>query len=260
MRVSKLLLLVVLAACGSEPRSPDAPVVNESLSTSEHETLLSTTIFFGHQSVGRDLLAGMVECLPELRVVRGIDGAIVEGPVLIESSIGRNGDPRSKDQAFLDAVSQLPEGSLALYKYCYVDMGADTDPDSLYAAYTRTLQRAADRGVNVVAVTMPLTTVAPTWKYGLKRLTGRVTDRELNLRRERFNRRLRESSHPWPLIDLARLEATAPDGSMRTVSYHGVAVPVLAAEYTSDGSHLDQRGRQFVAPRFLRDLARAIES
>lgn len=259
MRASSLLLLLALMACGSQAQAPDLPDVSESLSVSEHETLQTATIFFGHQSIGRNLLAGMAEVLPELRVVRGVDGASVEGPVLIESALGQNGDPRSKDQAFLDALVHLPPGSVALYKYCYVDMGVDTDPDSLHAHYTRTLQRAAHQDVRVVAVTMPLTAVAPAWKYWLKHLTGRVTDRELNLRRERFNQLLRESSHPWPLVDLARFEATRPDGSSCTVSYRGVKVPVLASEYTSDGSHLDARGQRQVAPRFFRGLARAIE-
>lgn len=259
MRASSLLLLLALVACGSGSRTTDPPDVSESLSASEHETLKTTTIFFGHQSVGRNLLAGMAGVLPELRVVRGVDGANVEGPVLIESALGHNGDPRSKDQAFLDAVALLPPGSVALYKYCYADMVADTNPDSLHACYTRTLQRAADQGVRVVAVTMPLTTVAPAWKYWLKQLSGRIPDRELNLRRERFNQRLRESSLPWPLVDLAQFEATAPDGRLCTVSYHGAAVPVLASEYTSDGSHLDARGQRRVAPRFFRSLARAIE-
>lgn len=254
------LLLVILSGCGAEQESSDPRIPIETLSASEHEILETATIYFGHQSVGRNLLDGMAEVSPGLKIVSGVDGAVAGGPMLIESSIGRNGDPGSKDQAFLDAVDQLPPAVVALYKYCYADLGADSDPDSLHAQYARTLTRAADRGLRVVAVTVPLTGVAPAWKYWIKRLTGRVTDRELNARRERFNRLLRESSHPWPLIDLARMECTAPDGTLRTISYGGRAVPMLAPEFTTDGSHLDARGRRVVAARFLRELARVIAS
>lgn len=257
---SPLLLLLVLLGCSSEPESPDPRFPGATLSASEQATLETATIFFGHQSVGRNLLEGMAEILPGLRVVHGVDGPLAGGPMLLESSLGRNGDPRSKDRAFLDVADHLRSGTVALYKYCYADMGADTDPDSLHAGYARTLARAADRGLRVVAVTMPLTTAGPPWKYWLERLLGRTTDRELNARRDRFNRLLRESSHPWPLVDLARFESTAPDGTRSVVSFRGGAVPVLSSEFTADGSHLDARGRRVVAARFLRDLARAIDS
>ena len=256
----RFCLLVLLLSTGCTGGEPELPAATRAvaLSTADLSMLQSSRIFFGHQSVGRDVLAGVAETAPGLRVVTTTDPAGIEGPALFEAAIGTNGDPRSKDRAFLEAVSNLGPGDVALYKYCYVDMLGGTDPDSLFAHYQRTLAMADQRGVRTVAITMPLTTVGPAWKRAIKRVLGKVTDTELNAKRHRFNELLRQTSSGRPLIDLARLEATLEDGSLQTTSFGGHSLEILASEYTDDGAHLNERGRRHVAPPFLRALADAI--
>ena len=121
-----------------------------------------------------------------------------------------------------------------------------------------TLDAAERSGVRTVAITMPLTTVAPAWKRWIKQVLGKTTDLELNAKRQRFNELLRQSGTAWPLIDLARLEATLEDGSSRTASFESRTLGILASEYTDDGAHLNDRGRRHVAPLFLQALSHAI--
>lgn len=256
MRNFCLLVCAMILACGEAGIPADRAVEP---SPSEVATLGSTRIFFGHQSVGRNVLSGIAEVAPSLRVIRADDPAALEEGGLVEASIGRNGDPASKDRAFLEATARLGPGDVALYKYCYVDMSPDSDPDSLAARYERTLAEVATRGVRTVAVTMPLTTVAPAWKRWLKQALGRPTDRELNALRQRFNDHLRRGGDR-PLVDLARLEATGPDGKVRSVTVEGQTVEVLVEAYTDDGSHLNARGRRHVASHFLRALAHALSA
>ena len=258
MRRLCLLLLLLPGGCTSGEKDPAGIEGNQSLSVEERSTMQTTRIFFGHQSVGRDILAGIAEFEPELRVVSTADPGRIEGPALIEASIGRNGDPRSKDHAFLEAASKLGPGDVATYKYCYADMLAETDPDSLFAQYQGTLDSAARSGVRTIAITMPLTTVAPTWKRWIKQVLGKTTDLQLNAKRQQFNELLRQANTDRPLIDLARLESTAEDGSSRTVSFANQTVETLASEYTDDGAHLNDRGRRHVAPAFLQALSGAI--
>jgi hypothetical protein len=256
MRQVCLLLLLLSGGCTSGEKDPAGIEGNQSLSVEERSAMQTTRIFFGHQSVGRDILAGITEFEPELRVVTAADPGRIEGPALIEASIGRNGDPRSKDHAFLEAASKLGPDDVATYKYCYADMLAETDPDSLFAQYQGTLDTAARSGVRTIAITMPLTTVAPAWKRWIKQVLGKTTDLELNAKRQRFNELLRQSGTDRPLIDLARLESTLEDGIQRTASFKGQTLGILASEYTNDGAHLNDRGRRQVAPQFLRALSR----
>ena len=252
-------LLIVLLATGCDSREPAPPPTQQTGGTIVigETTLLSTRIFFGHQSVGRDILAGISGLAPELPITNAAAG--VDGPALIEANIGENGDAGSKDRAFLEAVRALDPGQVAIYKYCYVDMSADTDPDALFADYQGTLTVASATGVRAIPVTMPITTVAPSWKRGIKQLLGKPTDLELNARRQHFNELLREAYADGPLIDLARFEATREDGSIRTAPFNGQPVEVLVAAYTDDGAHLNSRGRRWVAARFLESLSNAID-
>src|SRR5205085_12594035 len=60
-----------------------------------------------------------------------------------------------------------------------------------------------------------------------------------------------------PIFDLARVESTAPDGKLVTVTWEGVTAPAMAAQYTEDGGHLNALGRARAAREFIAVLARA---
>jgi hypothetical protein len=253
------LAILLFLGCSSDKMPATTMTEDAPLTPAELSALRSARVFFGHQSVGSNLLAGIEPLVPDLRIVTLDDSTDIEGAALFEASIGRNGDPQSKDRAFLETVLRLQPGDVALYKYCFADMRVGTDTDSLFTRYEHTLNLAARQGVTVVAVTMPLTTVAPAWKRWVKKALGKPTDAELNTKREHFNALVRQASATRPLIDLARLESTLEDGNRRSISYGGRSVAILASEYTDDGAHLNERGRRHVAKLFLRALAAAID-
>ncbi|RKZ12677.1 hypothetical protein DRQ53_14480 [bacterium] len=248
MHLLSLILVCLVAGCAAGDPANTAGEADV-MDANDRETLLSSRVLFGHQSVGQDVLAGMAEVVPGLGIVKVSEWEGGDGPVLVDAMIGANGDPKSKDRAFLELVDRLKPGDVALYKYCYIDMAADTDPDALCAAYERTLDEADARGVRTVAVTMPVTTVAPVAKRWLKRLLGRTTDTELNQLRQRFNERLRGSVSQRPLIDLAGMEAAPADAD---------ALQILRADFTHDGAHLNPHGQRTVATQFGAALAAAI--
>lgn len=233
--------------------SPPPPA----LSPEGRECISSHRIFFGHQSVGADLLAGIRELAPELILEETKEPAALGGPLLAHMRVGQNGDPASKDAAFLEATASLGEGDIAFYKYCYLDMTPSTDPDDLHANYMGSLRAARERGIHVFAVTMPITSVAPAWKRLLKSALGKTTELEMNARRLRFNQLLRESG--FPLLDLARFESTLEDGSRSTRTHDAEEIEILPAVYTDDGSHLNERGRRHVAAQLIRALAAGID-
>ena len=261
-------LCSVLAACvdaSSDAAPPERMVKVASLSSEQREALAARRIFFGHQSVGGNLVAGLRDLMAQdstlrLRIVHSAEPWTVDGPALMESEIGVNGDPASKSRAFSLAVSRGLDqpGSIAFHKYCYIDVDADTDPDALFADYRRTMRKLRTEHplVQFVHVTMPLTAqVESPLKLLVKRLVGRRTEVALNQKRNRFNRLLRaEYAGKEPVFDLAALESTHLDGERAFVRYGGERVYVLAKEHTSDGGHLTPAARRMIGMRLLEFL------
>ena len=148
---------------------------------------------------------------------------------------------------------------IALLKFCFVDVTGKTDVEGLVAEYGSTINTLKKRypKVTYVHITVPLMTVQTGPKAWIKKLIGRPIDGyEDNIGRGGYNRRLRsEYGTKDPLFDLAALESTFPDGRRCTFSAGGKAYEALVPEYTDDGGHLNQKGRRWVAERFLVFLA-----
>lgn len=224
------------------------------------QALAHRRVYFGHQSVGFDILAGVeaiARQLPqlELRIDEGDAAALQGKPGLAQSTIGSNGDPDAKLRDFAaKAQAAGPDGvDIAVMKFCYVDVSRHTDVEQLFASYRDTmaaLQQAMPK-TTLVYCTVPLRTQRATWKERIKRLLGRG-DTADNRRREAFNARVRaEYGGKRPLFDIAAAESTLPDGT----KVQNEGVPCMAAAYSTDGGHLNDVGRRALGREFLRVLA-----
>ena len=268
LRAVALAACAVLLACGSEQTvqmntlamaEPAAP------SAAQWERLATKRIFFGHQSVGANILDGVRDLMAEdstlrLNLVRSPAPSSVAGPALIEAFVGENGNPSSKGNGFAADLAQGmgAEGGIALYKYCYLDMQPGADPAALFAMYRANMDSLAARHpeVTFVHVTMPLTTTGSAPKQLLKKLMGKATTTDLNAGRNRYNAMLRETyGRKAPVFDLAEIESTRADGSRSFVTRGGQTIYTLAPEWTDDGGHLNAAGRKRVARAFLAYLA-----
>lgn len=227
--------------------------------------LESRRIFFGHQSVGANIIAGVQEILAtdtalKLRIVHSAAPATVAGPAFIEAPVGRNGDPRSKTAAFTamldDGIGR--EGGIVLHKYCYVDFDASTDVKALFEAYRADIARlhVEHPELTIVHVTTPLTVAGSFRADLLARVRRRPTATAANARRSEFNALLRHTYEGRePIFDLAAIESTHHDGARSYDIVGGDTVYSLAREYTSDGGHLNALGRRIAASRLLELLA-----
>lgn len=235
-----------------------------SITPDRWRALAGRRIFFGHQSVGRDLMLGVheiIEAHPEigLRLVESIEPEQVEGPALIDGRIGRNREPASKSEAFDQILARgLGANAIALYKFCYVDVGAQTDVEALFDAYIEQVRRITRRypDITLLHVTIPLKTAPPRFQEWMRRLRGGTPEATLNSRRHRFNERMREQFGDFGTVfDLARLESTRADGSRAYSRLGSQRVEMLAPEWTYDGGHLNERARRSMAEQFLIMLA-----
>jgi hypothetical protein len=226
-----------------------------------------TGVFFGHQSVGMNVLYGV----PGIYAAHGMTAPPIEqdaarpgpgGGFLGHSFIGENEQPLLKIADF-DAKMRSGIGQqvdVAMMKLCYIDIMSDTDVTALFARYRETVAALARDFAKVifVHVTVPLTTE----QGSLSRLKGLLTgSRRLgpgeNAARERVNDLIRREYAADHLFDLAAGESTAPDGSRVMGTYQGQRYYQLYEAYASDSGHLNGAGARAAAAAWLKAIAHA---
>ncbi len=228
-----------------------------------------TRIFFGHQSVGQNIVDGILELKQELNDTSlFVDELTGERQFpefyFVHKKIGQNKDPESKCRAFREIIEQqLSKNNLqiAFFKFCYVDITKDDDPQQIFDEYRKTIEYLKERfpQIRFVHVTVPLVAKARGKKAWLKRKLGILDKRELgNIKRFQFNQLLKKHFANDPIFDLAGLESTHADGSRATFKKDGKTYYYLADEYTTDGGHLNRTGRKRVASALIKFLADVI--
>ena len=267
-RPRNLLVLSVLflSGCGKEADtnmtvSTIAPVSEQGL-----QNVAKKKIFFGHQSVGYDIIQGVGDVLKQnsaagMKLVESADPGVFTAPLLAHARVGRNSDPESKIREFSERVrAGIGErADVVTFKFCYADFEKTTNSAQVFEAYRAAMAELSKAYPNTrfVHITVPLKATSRGWKTHIKNLLGRphpfIAD---NVRRDEFNEMMRkEYTGRQPLFDLAAVEATRADGGVSFDKSGGKAVPSLVNEYTYDSGHLNERGRKYVAERFLALLA-----
>jgi hypothetical protein len=264
-----------LAAVLALETSPGGPVLDagsidltplDRVPAAVWDSLSKKRIYFGHMSVGYDVIAGVEEIRkrkPEVRLefVETDDLARIEGPAFVHSRVGRNEDPSAKIADFERRMTSpgSERVDIAFVKLCYADVGAATPVAELFAESESALSRleAARPRTKFVRVSVPLTARPSGLKATLKRLAGRGPDHDADNRaREAFNGLVRSRCRGnLPLFDIAAAESRLPDGTDVAATVGGAAIPSLAPGYTTDGGHLNGAGRLVAARDMLLVLA-----
>lgn len=226
-----------------------------------------TKVFFGHQSVGTNVLGGV----PGVYVANGMAAPPIEesnggsgthGRYISHAFIGDNENPSLKIQDFDEKMRSGigQQVDVAMMKLCYVDITSDTDVDALFAMYCNyiaSLERDFPK-VTFVHVTVPLITEPGRLSKLKTRLTGssRYGPAE-NWSRERLNALIRRKYQGGHLFDLAAVESTAPDGGRAVGRYKGKQYYRLYDGYASDSGHLNSEGARIAATEWLKAIAHA---
>jgi hypothetical protein len=231
--------------------------------------LAEKRIFFGHQSVGYNIIDGMINILDEynnikLNIVETDKAAKFDGPIFAHSRVGRNTDPASKITSFINIMDSGVGNKvdIAFFKFCYVDIMLDSDPQKIFGIYSAAIDDLKERypRIRFMHVTVPLCS-APVRaerkiKENIKLLFGIPGLLEDNVNRNLYNRLLNETfSETEPVFDLAWLESVNPDGFRSYVNKGSEKVFFLSPQYTNDGGHLKQECRKRIAEQLLIILA-----
>ena len=256
----------LLAACGGgEMKGPRDPAALDAALRS----LSDKRLFFGHQSVGQELMAGVQDLVRD----RGVGPAVAvwqpDAPLapgtIAHAMNGKNKEPLTKIRAFEETMTGPLRGQadIAFFKFCYVDIQDSTDVEGLFREYEASMDRvaAANPQTRFLHVTSPVTELEGGFKGTLKRVLGkRLEGFEENYHRERFSDLVRARYGPdGSVFDIAAFESSRPDGGKNTYERNGQAVPALIAAYSYDGKHLNEPGRRLVAEGLVESLARLSE-
>jgi hypothetical protein len=220
------------------------------------DSLAAKRIFFGHQSVGQNIIDGIKSVMDgypavRLNIHQTSNPGDMGNAVFAHSPIGLNMDPKSKIDDFRtileSGVGQIID--VAIFKFCFVDINRNTDVESLFNYYDKiitTLEHTYPR-VRIITFTVPLTNMPTGIKPLIKRTLGVMPRyKEDNKKRNIFNERLR-TRFGKSVFDIAEAEATLTEGKKASFRDGNKTYDLLNLTYTSDGGHLNMLGRQIVA-------------
>jgi hypothetical protein len=234
-------------------------------------TVRKGRILFSHHSVGANIIMGVKRLDAEvpggnhIRVSSLEEAATSKGSMLIHFSGGQNGEPKTKIDSFAATIrgEARLKPDLAFMKFCYVDFNPRTDVGELFNYYRNTIGalKREHPEIRFAHVAVPLTVKPTGLKARIYRLIGReVWEDAANVRRAEFNRLLKENFGADSVFDLARVEASAPDGLLTTFEQGGQAYLSLYPGYAeNDGEHLNTTGQQVAGAAIIQFMAERLK-
>ncbi|MBK8010411.1 MAG: SGNH/GDSL hydrolase family protein [Deltaproteobacteria bacterium] len=209
-----------------------AAALFDALTPEQKARIQQKKVFFGHQSVGDNIIEG----------TRALGFTFEEAstkddyaqPKLGHGHIPENGDPMRKMASFEAAVNAIGVADVAAMKLCWIDFASNSDVAEMQSTYVSTINEliAKNPGTVFVHVTPPLTTNEP----------------GLNRARIAFGQWMKNSYGSIAVVfDLAEAISTRPDGS----ACEDGGARRLCPEYASDAGHLNALGQERAAKAFL---------
>jgi len=265
-------IIAAIAVISSERTHVSTQKLNlqdiKTVSDEQWQQLAGRKLFFGHMSVGYNMLDGIKAVMAEndkikLNIVETADPQQFTAPVFAHAKLGHNTNPLAKLESFRTLMDSVgPVADLAIFKFCYIDVNRNTDAAALFASYRKTISdlQAKYPSVRFIHMTVPLTSQPVGLKKQVKGLIKSVIGRpgpdDDNAKRNEYNQLLKaEYASAGTVFDLAAVESALPDGRTCFIRKGDAEVPVMAKAYTTDGGHLNAAGAQHVAAQLLATLA-----
>lgn len=269
-------LTVVILILAISPLQADTGTMKYEKEADFLQPLVGSNIYFGHQSVGQNIIEGIQDILNQTLDVKlqlielgePLSSPQVKGHI-IHSAVGENTKPLSKCEDFNQIIRHKLADiiDVAMLKFCYIDINENTDVNTLFEQYRFVMDKLIEDfpQITFIHITTPLrhseTGIGIWLREQLGKFTGKPNRSKLaNIKRNEFNDLLKSYYAGSPIFDLAKSMSTARDGTSNTFTYMGSqAYPHLLAEFTHDGGHLNTIGRRKVAEDFLHTLVSFIE-
>ncbi|MCK4708457.1 MAG: hypothetical protein KAU21_07555, partial [Gammaproteobacteria bacterium] len=258
-----VLSVILLSSCADEEivmEKTDLASISD-VTDEAWESLAKKKIYFGHQSVGENIIDGVLDVMKSNQAIslnfkEDIDKTSQSSPMFLHSSIGKNGDPIGK---ILDFKNKINNGlgdsvDIAFAKLCFWDIHGDTDVEKIFDTYKSTVTdlKSVYPETHFMHLTVPLMSHSDGIIDRLKRLIKEDNDDLANIKRNELNQLLvSEYKGKEPLFDIAKFESTYRDGKRSFFMKDGNKYYYLPDVYTNDGGHLNKIGRKHVAEQML---------
>jgi hypothetical protein len=238
------------------------------IDTTLWKKLSQKKIYFGHKSVGNNIMAGIKDLLNEntkikLNVVETDNSSDFNVGIFAHSKAGENSNPDSKINAFSKIMENGigSQADIAFFKFCFVDIKSKTDIERLFNYYKDTMQKLRGKypDTTFVHVTVPLTQLITNYKTWIKILIRKkeIWEYDNIVVQNRYNDLIRkEYKGKEPIFDLAEIESTYFNGKRSSFTRNGKIYYSLVPNFTNDGGHLNEKGRKLVAEQLLILLAK----
>ena len=112
------------------------------------EKLSQKKTYFGHQSVGFNIMDGVLDLMKEyptikLNIVETHDIDDFKSGILAHSRVGANQDPQSKIDEFSKFIEQGigSKANAAALKFCYGDINGETDVTQVFNDYNNEVEK-----------------------------------------------------------------------------------------------------------------------
>lgn len=246
------------ASSGGGTASPGGAIYDAStlarestLSSADFTLFREHRYYFGHQSVGANLMTGLgalgdADARYKISVQWAYQAvSAFQGPGMFDKFVGENYQPYQKISDFDAQVrTTLQVGNhvdVAFTKFCYVDLSESTDVAALAQAYITEMEALETAFTNTTFLwtTAPLTASADA----------------ANVKRNQYAQLIRNyaSTHGKPLYDLAALEAVSASGARCQFTSGGATYDRLCTDWEASAGdpHLNAAAGQ----RFAKVLA-----
>ncbi len=224
------------------------------------DALANKKIYFGHQSVGYNIIDGIKDIMVEmpdikLNIVETRKPNDFNQGIFAHSPVGANCKPLSKVDDFKKIMDSGvgAKVDIAFFKFCYVDVVGNTDINQVFDYYVKIMQELQVKypKVRFVHMSVPLNSTPTDIKAKIKRMLGKSTwTDEDNIKRNEFNQKLVEKLGD-KVFNLAKYEATKLDCSTDGFNVGNKKYLSMVPEYTEDGGHLNKIGREAIGSQLL---------
>lgn len=259
-KIFLLLVFLLIAGCSKGDGEMVSKFKKDDNFLKSLETLSTRTVYFGHQSVGYNIMDGVLDIHEDkLNIVdlKRDEYKGHNGEAFIHGKIGKNFHPITKIESFEKNIASITP-NIAVIKFCFVDIDRDTDVKKLTDAYSSMSSRLKDKYPEVAFVhtTVPLTPVGGI-KGHLKAIIKVILGKEdSNIKRMRYNSFIRDSYKNSNVFDIAKLESSYESGKTKSGNKKGESFEIMLDEYNLDCGHLNNIGRRYIAGEFIKFLAK----
>ncbi len=261
------LLFLIITSCSREDNVKNTTYYMSSLKNipqQKWDQLAQQKIYFGHQSVGYNMMDGIEMVLKEnqnikLNIKKGKDLNFFKSPVFAHDNNGSNRDPKAKIDDFCDTIDNgLGEKvNLAGFKFCYVDIEDGSNVKEIFDYYKKRMNEISLKypNIKIIHFTAPIKSLQSGSKGFIKKLLGKDIGIKDNIARQQFNELLVNEYKNQLIFNLAKTESTYPDGKREYSEADGKKIFTMIPAYTNDGGHLSEKGKLIIGGDFLIFLA-----